>query len=200
MVYLICKVALEIIIYSRLLFASKCSYAHLLDCILTDLVSLCIFSVIKNIWLGVVIMNLEPWAFVLCLEWSNSHFRCAPEVGCNVQNSHLKPSCLSSPGVSTAQPAIQLPGFLICSGNLLPHWGTGDWTPSAQFRGLNRDIWCHLGCSGQPRGLPSNQADEQWRPACFQVPQMTLLTDQGIAESKHHLLVKYTLGICDTVN
>lgn len=42
---------------------------------------------------------------VLCLEWSNSRFRSAPETGCNVGNSPLKTSCLSSPGVSTVQPA-----------------------------------------------------------------------------------------------
>lgn len=97
MFYLFCKVALEIIIYSSFFFVSKCSYAHLLDCILTDPVGLCIFSVIKNIWLGVAIINVETWTH-LFLERLNSHFRRAPTLGNvsgalpntgNVGNSHL---------------------------------------------------------------------------------------------------------------
>lgn len=166
MLYLICKVALEVITYSRLLFVPKCSCPHFLDCILTDLVGLCIFSVVKNIWSGYnKFRNID--ALVLYLEWSNSHFRSAPETGCNVGNSHLKTSCFVtwwpgflSPGVSTVQPTVQLPGSLVCSGNLLPHWGTGDKTSLAQFRGLNRDFCCHLGCSGQPRNLHGSQSDE----------------------------------------
>lgn len=131
MVYLICKVALEIIIYSRFLFVSKCSHAHLLDCILTDQIGLCMFSVIKNVLLEVVIINVETWTH-LCLEWPSSHFKVLLTLGNvsgalpnteNVGSSHLKMFCLSSPGVSTVQPAIQLPGCLICSGNLLPLWG-----------------------------------------------------------------------------
>lgn len=127
MVYLICKVALEIVIYSRFLFVSKCSHAHLLDCILTDQVGLCMFSVI--ILLEVVMINVETQTH-LCLEWPNSHFKVLLALGNvsgalpnteNVGGSHLKTFCRSSPGVSTVQPAIQLPGCLTCSGNLLPH-------------------------------------------------------------------------------
>lgn len=108
-------------------------------------------------------------ALVLCLEWSIGHFKSAPEIACNIEDSHLKASCFSSPDVSTGQPAIQPPGCPVCFRGLSPRWGTEDRTPWPGFRGLNRDIWCHLGCSGQPRSL-ARAGREQQTPAPFQFP------------------------------
>lgn len=110
---------------------------------------------IKNIWFGVVKGNLEPRTH-LCWAWngqtaiSGVFLRSPVIVGMVISK---QPCCFSRPGVSTVQPALPLPGWLIHFWGLLPHWGTGGQTPRAGFRGLSRDIWCGWGCSGQPSNL-----------------------------------------------
>lgn len=129
---------------------------------------------------------------MLCLEWSNSHSRSGPEVDCDVGSSHLKTPCPSSPGVSTAQPAIQLPGCLICSGNLdsLRNWGL-DTLGTAQ-----RPKQRHLPSF---RMLRTAKKSAQWSGRGV-METSTLLMHQGVAVSIHHLFVSYTVGIHDAVN
>lgn len=117
--------------------------------------SLYVFFMIKNIWFGVVKGNLEPRTH-LCWAWNGQTaisgvFLRSPVILGTVISK--QPCCFSWLGVSTVQPALPLPGWLIHFWGLLPHWGTGGQTPRGGFRGLSRDIWCGWGCSGQPSNL-----------------------------------------------